>query len=192
MRTDRHPRMTYRVDLPGGQSRLRDAVLYVSKKYAEAERFGLVKLNKTIWKADFDAFRDRHQPVTGRQYLRQKDGPVPFEMRHVIDDLLRCEFIRLESRVVNDFAEKRVIPQVDPSLREFSPADISYLDRAVKFYWDYTGTEASDHSHGVAWRTRSNGDEMPYELAYLSDEEMTDWEKRYFATVAERRGWQSH
>jgi hypothetical protein len=51
---DHRPRLTWKVPLPGGQKRLREAVLYVSAACKDAERFGLVKLNKIIWRADFE------------------------------------------------------------------------------------------------------------------------------------------
>ena len=191
MNESRHRTLTYKVQLPGRQGRLRDAILYIADKCKEAERFGLVKLNKMLWKADFDAFRERGQPVTGRQYKRQKDGPVPYEMRPLLDEMLGQEQIRIEQRLVRDLIEKRVIPIARPSLHNFSPADLSYLDRAVKFYWEYTGTEASDHSHGVAWRTRENGDDMPYELAYLSDAKLAGWEKQYYSRMAKAKRWVS-
>ena len=187
----RIPRLTYRVDLPGGQRRLREAILYVSKKYAEAEHFGLVKLNKTIWKADFDAFRERLQPVTGRQYKRQQMEPVPYEMLPLLNEMRRSDEITVEYRPIAGLTEERVIAQVIPGLRDFSPADLSFLDRAVKFYWDYTGTETSDHSHGVAWKTRENGDDMPYELTFLSDAPLDEWEQAYFGRLAKQNSWRS-
>lgn len=191
MERERATSLTYRVDLPGGQSRLRDAILYIAEKYQDAERFGLVKLNKTLWKADFDSFRDRRYPITGRQYKRQKDGPVPYEMMPVIDDMLRDDWIKIEKRPIAGLVEKRVIPLFDVQTRNFSPADIGYLDRAIKFYWSYTGTEASDHSHGVAWATRENGDDMPYDLAFLSDERLDEWEQSYYSRLAQEKGWVS-
>ncbi|WP_419826699.1 Panacea domain-containing protein [Sphingomonas sp.] len=189
---ERLPRLTYKVNLPGGQGRLRDAILYVADKYRDAERFGLVKLNKTIWKADFDAFRERQQPVTGRQYKRQKDGPVPYEMRPLLNDMLYDEDIEIERRPIAGLVEQRVIPKVALPYRNFSPADLAFLDRAIRFYWDFTGTEASDHSHGVAWSTRENGDDMPYELSYLSDDKLDSWEERYFGRLAAENNWHTY
>ena len=55
-------KLTYRFKLPGGQRRLREMVLYVSERNSDTERFGLVKLNKILWKADFSAFADRGIP----------------------------------------------------------------------------------------------------------------------------------
>ena len=39
-------RLTYRVELPGGDGRLREMILYVSQKAEEMPRYGKTKLNK--------------------------------------------------------------------------------------------------------------------------------------------------
>jgi hypothetical protein len=41
---------------------MREMVLYVSQKNEDTDRFGLVKLNKIIWKADFLASRGAASP----------------------------------------------------------------------------------------------------------------------------------
>src|SRR4051812_28498645 len=81
------PKLTWKVELPGGQRRLREAILYVSEKCVEARFFGKVKLNKIIWRADFESFAQRGQPVTGRQYQRLKQGPAPVEMLPLLNEL---------------------------------------------------------------------------------------------------------
>lgn len=183
--------LTYKVHLPGGQRRLKEAALYVIQKYESAEVFGLVKLNKTLWKADFDAFAERGHPVTGRQYKRLPQGPVPNEIVPVLNEMIRDGLIVITPARVFDFDEKRPKALAEPNLKEFSPADLEYLDRSIAFYWEKTGREASDLSHGVAWKTRANGDPMPYDLAYLSDEPLQQWEAERLADIGKSRGWRS-
>jgi len=161
---------TVTVDLPGGQSRAREAILYVAKRCEGARHFGAVKLNKILWKADFDSFVARGVPVTGRQYRRQKFGPTLYEMIPIQKEMLRDGAIRIENRDLGDgFIENRTIALDVPRLRLLGTDDIRYIDSAIEHYWDMTGTESSDESHGVAWKTRANGDPMPYETALLSD-----------------------
>lgn len=185
------PRLTFKVNLPGGQSRLKEAALYVMSRCVDAEAFGLVKLNKILWRADFRAYAARGVPVTGRQYQRLAQGPAPVEMLPVLHDMQRDGHIRIERRPVGNFEEQRPISLVEPSLRYFSADDISYLDGSIEGYWGHTGRSASQDSHGVAWETRSNGDPMPYELAILSDEKLNAWEVAYFTKLAQERGWRS-
>ncbi len=166
---DKSSKLTFRVELPGGQNRLREAILYVCQKCVDAPYFGLTKLNKILWIADFDSFAERAQPVTGRPYQRLEFGPAPVEMRPLLNEMIRDHEIAIENARVLKFDERRPRALAVPSLRNFSPADLSYLDHAVERFWNLSGREVSDRSHGVAWSTRANGDDMPYELSYLDD-----------------------
>lgn len=170
MDANRPRRLTFRVDLPGGQDRLRQIILYVAKANLHTERFGLIKLNKIIWKADFRAFAARGVPVTGRAYKRQKFGPVATDMLPVHRDMLRDGSICVERVDFGDgVVEHRTIAQYEPNLGNFSPEDIGFVDASIQHYRYMTGMESSDDSHGVAWTTRFNGDDMPYESSLLSD-----------------------
>ena len=191
MQANRLPHLTFKVNLPGGQSRLREAALYVMGKCAEADAFGLTKLNKILWRADFRAYAARRVPVTGRQYQRLPQGPVPFEMYPVLQDMQRDGDIRIDIRPVGSFKEMRPVALVQPSMRYFSADDVAYLDASIEGYWDHSARGVSRDSHGVAWETRENGDPMPYDLALLSDEKMAAWEVEQFTRLAEARGWQS-
>lgn len=191
MDESRPPRLTYKVVLPGGQNRLREAALYVMKRCAEADSFGLTKLNKILWRADFRSFAARQMPVTGRQYQRLPQGPAPVEMLPVLQDMQRDGVAVIERRPVGDFEERRPIALVEPSMRFFSADDVAYLDKAIEDYWSFTGRDVSKDSHGVAWETRGNGDPMPYDLALLSDDKLTRAEEDRFCRLAIERGWQS-
>jgi hypothetical protein len=170
---------------------LGEAVLYVSKRCAEAPNFGRVKLNKIIWRADFDSFAQRGQPVTGRQYQRLKQGPAPVEMLPVLNELQAAGLLDFMKVQQGDFVELRPIALADPVLVFFSPQDLEYLDRAISVYWEKTGQEVSDISHGVAWSSREEGEAMPYELAYLSDEPLGRGQKARLLKLATEFGWNS-
>lgn len=184
--------LTYKVDLPGGQRRLREAILYVCGKCVDANYFGLVKLNKILWWADFTSFSERGQPVTGRMYQRQNYGPVPVEMKPLLDEMQRRNEISISPSRITDIAEQRPKALVEPVLKDFSQSDIDFFDRAVRVFWNCTGTEASDRSHGFAWKTRENGDPMAYELAYISDEPLGPSTLGKLGRIAKERGWSTH
>jgi Protein of unknown function (DUF4065) len=190
-------KLTYRFELPGGQSRLREMVLYVSEHSADAEFFGLVKLNKILWKADFSAFADRRMPVTGRPYQRLALGPAPVEMRPLLAEMLQDGQIELKSFVFGkdqlgkDIIESRPLAKVTPILRLFSDDDLSYVDISIAYYRPFTGRETSDDSHGIAWSSRNDLDPMPYESALFSDEQPKDSQLNKLATVGRELGWKS-
>jgi Protein of unknown function (DUF4065) len=190
MRRDR--RLTYRVELPGGQSRLRELILYVAHQCKSARRFGKIKLYKIIWKADFEAFAERQVPITGRPYQRLRFGPAPVEMAPLLEEMQQDGLLRFESVDLGEgYIELRPVALVAPSMKYFSPDDIEFVDRVIKYYWNKTGKETSDESHGVAWRTRSDYDAIPYEMAFLSDERLSGEAAKKVLSLAAQKGWNS-
>jgi len=167
-------------------------ILYIAERCADAERFGFIKLNKILWKSDFDAFAARGVPITGRDYQRLELGPAPKEIPRVYNDMLRDGAIRVEEvDFGDDIVEKRTIALDHPNLKLFSPEDIAFVDAAIAYYWNMTGTETSDDSHGVAWKTHNNGDPLPYELARLSDKPLSDNALGRLRERARASGWRT-
>ncbi|WP_269584942.1 Panacea domain-containing protein [Roseibium sp. Sym1] len=184
-------RSAYKFHLSGGQRRLKEAILYVCKACEDLDYFGAIKLNKILWRSDFQSFKDRMVPVTGRQYQRLKMGPAPVEMPPVINEMLRDGLLRIELREMGQFTEKRHIALEDPVMRYFSPEDLEYIDEAIEHYRIMTGTETSDSSHGTAWKTRKNGDPMPYQSAFLEDAPLPDEALKKFELMGIERRWRS-
>jgi len=187
---DRQPKRTAKVPLPGGQDRLRQLVLYVADQCQSAKRFGAIKLNKILWKADFTSFAARRRPVTGREYRRQRFGPVPHEMLRLHREMLESGLIRIE--IVDfgdDVVENRTVALARPDLSCFDAEDLAFVDAAIHHYWDLTGRESSDDSHGVAWQTREDGELMPYEAAFLSDAKLPQAQRLRLLCRAATEGW---
>ena len=185
--------LTTSVSLTDGRKRLRALILHVADECREAPRFGLVKLNKILWRSDYSAFSERGTPITGRPYRRLKWGPAPVEMPQLLDEMFQANEISYRETDFGDgVVEKRVIPDVRPDVRVFAAEDLRFVDRAISYYWTMTGTETSDDSHGVAWKTRQDGDPMPYELAYLSDRNLEGRQLAKMLEMATARGWKSY
>jgi Protein of unknown function (DUF4065) len=178
--------VTYKVDLSGGQRRLKEAILYVAKNGQSMKFFGRTKLHKILWRADFRSFYERRQPVTGRMYQKLEFGPAVVEMAPVMQELLRSNYLVEEPRVHGTKPEYRPVPKVEPILRFFSPDDIDYLAESLRHYWDMTGTETSDESHGIAWKSRMIGDPIPYEAAYFEDKPLSSSALERLAGIAKR------
>jgi hypothetical protein len=73
----------------------------------------------------------------------------------------------------------------------FSGEDVRLVQEAIKYYWGRSARHVSDESHGVAWKTRSDGDPMPYELSYLSDEELGTKQRDRLLRLSQERGLHS-
>jgi hypothetical protein len=130
------------VRLPGERGRLRQLILYVAQKCETSRRFGAIKLNKIIWKADFDSFATRGVPVTGREYKREKFGPVPREMRSLHTEMLKQGAVRVKRTIFGldeagrEVVEHRTIAQDAPNMSLFTPEDISFVEASIAHYWE--------------------------------------------------------
>jgi hypothetical protein len=183
--------VSYKIELAGGPRRLREAILYVASHGQPMVFFGGVKLNKILWRADFRAFYHRNHPVTGRQYQKLKFGPAAVEMFPVLQELVKGNLLRIDKRIVGDLVEDRPIALVDPITKFFSPDDLQYLEESLRYFWDLTGSETNDESHGIAWRARNIGDPIPYEAAFFEDAPLTDVRLERFARIGREKGWRS-
>ena len=114
----REPKQTLMVSLPGQQGRIRQMILYVARRCEHAKYFGAIKLNKIIWKADFDSFAARRIPITGREYRRRYFGPALREMLPVHREMLREGIIRVDPHDFGDgIVEQRTIALVPRIVR---------------------------------------------------------------------------
>jgi hypothetical protein len=188
------PRLTASLPLFGGQDRLRQLILYVSLRCEKAERFGRIKLNKIIWRADFEAYAQRKLPVTGRMYQKLEYGPAAKEILPLLTEMQKIgqiEYIETdfgEDRSGEPIIEQRPIAKIPPNLAYFTRADLAFVEDSIDYYWDKTGTEASDDSHGMAWQARNLRETIHYELAYLSDEQITHSERQMLIQKMTERG----
>ena len=87
----------------------------------------------------------------------------------IMHDLLREGLLTEQPQTHGETTEYRPVPLAEPVLKFFSPEDIEYLGESLRHYWDMTGMESSDESHGIAWKTRGIGEGIPYEAAYFED-----------------------
>ncbi len=183
-------RLQEKIDLPGGRDRARDSILYVAKECVRATRFGQVKLNKILWRADFESFSHRGVPVTGRKYQHLPQGPCLVEMVPLQRSMLESGLIRIDQiDLGSGFVEDRVVVQAVVKSELLNDDDYFYLDRSIQHYWDKTAREASDQSHGVAWKITPDKKSIFYELSILSDEIPSQEQMRRLEIEGERRGW---
>lgn len=182
-------KLTFRLELPGGQRRLKEAALYVMEAARDFDHFGLIKLNKMLWRADFRSFLERKFPVTGRPYQKLEFGPAPVEMRPILRDLEADGCIRyIESSIPNEQRPEVIAPI---SRANLSPIDTGYLDEAIEYYRHMTGMATSKDSHGVAWRTRNIGDQIPYNAAIFDDSPLSQEMEHKLHWLGRDKKWQS-
>lgn len=154
--------------------------------------FGATKLNKILYHADFLAFAKSGRSITGAQYMRQRNVPVPRHLVPVRDKMLANRDIAI--RPGNSYSpgktEQRVVPLVESDLSQFDSWQIALVDAVIRDLWNQSGTEASDGTHGRAWKiAEANGSPIPYEAIFISDDPLTEGDIARTEELADRYGW---
>jgi hypothetical protein len=187
---NRAEKLTYNVDLPGGApKRLAEAILYVCEVCEQDEAFGLTRLNKILFEADFLAFGTRGEPITGVKYQRLQNGPAPKAMLPRLNELVERQDLAIKSTDFMGRPQKRPIALRRADLSVFSAEDIDLLNRVIRESWGKSATNVSNASHRIEWKTRENGDDIPYEAAWLSNAPVSEAESDRTQALAETHGW---
>ena len=174
----------------GDETRLAELILYVSARCQSAERFGATKLNKILWWADFLAFAEFGEPITGVEYMRLDNGPVPRRLLPVRERMIDDKELVISSvRCPGGYTEKRPVPLREADLSGFSPEEISLVDWIIDQLWSKTATRVSKLSHGKAWEIAADKENIPYEAIFLSDEPTDRTDIARTKELAREHGW---
>ena len=176
---------------PPGDGRLGEAMLYVAERLADdpAGR-GAVKLNKILWWADFESFRERGRSVTGAVYQKLNEGPAPVRLLPIRKRLLQSGAVEMTERHTGARSPEKVLY----ALREPEPVfddDVRYLERALKKFHGMTGKECSDFSHraSAGWQTVEQGHVIPYETSIIDTRPPSEADLAWARSVAVAAGY---
>lgn len=189
MAAQRGGKLTYNVSLPGGTARLKELILYIADKCRDDPTFGAVKLNKVLYHSDFRSFERFGIPITGADYQRLERGPAPLALKIVEREMESQGEINVRTVPYGPYSQKRVTALRDADLSFFSAQDIAIVDAVIGELWGQTALRVSEGSHGRPWKTRNNGDRIPYEAAYLSNEPVTEEDVDRTSQLVRAHGW---
>lgn len=154
------------------RAKFKELVLYLSQASRERgdEGFGMVKLNKLLYRADSEAFRLLGVSITGEEYEKQDYGPVARDLPIVLDELGQAGYVIWQH--VPSGPYERDIPDAaeSPDMTQFSSEEKKIIDRTLDELADYGGKSVSEWSHRewAGWRVVGKGEEIPYELSIIS------------------------
>lgn len=181
--------INFTIDVPRGQERFRELVLYVSQKCENDPAFGATMLNKILYYADFQAYERLGTPLTGVPYFRIDNGPAPFHIRKVRRDLEQEGALKMEERSFHNHTQHRSIALRAADLSLFSKGEIAIVDQVVAALSGKTATKISFESHKTAWNVLGDKERIPYEAAFLSDDPATDGDIADARRLNDHYGW---
>lgn len=159
--------MAGRTDYNG--AKFKELVLYLSAASAVDEGFGMVKLNKLLYRSDFEAFRLLGHSITGATYERQDFGPVARELLLGLDELGRHGYIAWQHFKAGPYQRDVPAAMEDPDMSLFADEERAIVDRALEELAEHGGKSVSEWSHeeSAGWRLCENGEEITYASGLL-------------------------
>ncbi|CAN5789844.1 hypothetical protein BH23ACT11_BH23ACT11_29620 [soil metagenome] len=166
--------LTFGSDNREARERLRELILYIADKCEYDRTFGAVKLNKILFFADFVSFAEYGESITGIRYKKYQQGPVPTALRSLRDEMESKGDIVLKKKEYHGRTQNRVISLREPDFDKFRARDIALVDKVIEMLWERNAVQVSEMSHNKAWKNASEGEAIPYEASFVSDEPLTE------------------
>lgn len=184
--------MTYEVAVPNKDRRFKELVIYISDKCANKPTYGATVLNKILWAADFISFQNTGKPITGEKYQRLERGPAPVRLKPVRTQMVEDGDIHIREVKTGKYTQHQIVPLRSADLSMFTGDDIALVDEIIETLCHMNGAEISDWSHMRGWKTRYDGDPMPYESCFLSDEPVTAGDISKTEELARKYNWNAY
>jgi uncharacterized phage-associated protein len=165
--------------------RFREWVLYIVWRTKDDPQFGRTKVAKTLFYADFGAYADEGQPLTGATYEHWQFGPFPPVLYEVEEGLVADGRAALEQ---SEFAgdESKLIALDEPDIDRLPEWERTFVDMKIQEIARERSWRVSDLSHEhPGWIATGDREQIPYEAALISPDppspEVLDLAQRRFA-----------
>lgn len=174
------------------EQKFRELILYLADKSETDPSFGAVKLNKLLFYIDFHFYARTGKPVTGMQYMKLENGPVPRRMKPTQDAMISAKalHIREESVWGAPHARHRYMALRPANLDKFTAVEIAWIDQVIDAFWEQSGEAVSNLSHQtVGWQAVPLKQTIPYNAVFVSNEPPTDYERERGRQLARQHRW---
>jgi len=97
--------------------------------------------------------------------------------------------LRFVKRAVHDLPRERAYALREPNYDLFSAREIAIVEEHIRFFWNWPAKDISAYSHGMAWKLADDGDLIPYEAVFISDDPVTEEDVTRVKELAAEHGW---
>jgi hypothetical protein len=152
----------------------------------DPSRLGAVKLNKTLWRADFQHFLQHGESITGARYVKQRLGPVPSSIQPALAELQKKGILRVEDVPYFEFTKKQYHVTA-PSKFKFTESELLAVKNALQeVCHENTATSISDKSHDHVWQAAAVGEEIPYYTVFSVHGTISDDDREWASMTLEQ------
>ena len=148
------------------QKKYKNAVLFFAKKIQNGT-LGKLKMMKLLYFLDFDFFEKNGRSITGDEYLRFENGPVPRMGEKFLKEMNGKEIKITKRKVGEGYNDQMHIEALaDFDVNVFEKEELLMLEEIASKWEKFTGTEMKNASHGEApWIATKPDDVIDYNLA---------------------------
>lgn len=156
--------------------KFKELVLLLAERSKDDPLMSRVKLNKLLYRADFEMFRRFGQSITGATYIRGEFGPMAKELPIAEDELSQSGYLTWEMREAGPYTQKVPVATEGADSSQFSKPELEVIGAALKELAPHGGKGASEWSHeqSSGWQARENGQEIPYASAFVSTDPLSE------------------
>jgi len=180
------------------RGKFKELVVYLSaaSERAADEGFGMVKLNKLLYRADFEAYRLLGHPITGETYEKQEFGPVARDLPIALDELAAAG--RLRWQFIPTGSHTRKVPTMtdDPDaaadMSAFPQDEREVIENTLRELAVYGGKGASEWSHeeSAGWKAAPDyGHPISYASAVISTEPFSEQDMDHVRAFLGEQSW---
>jgi uncharacterized phage-associated protein len=152
------------------QKKYKNAIIFFAQRIQNGT-LGKLKLMKLLYYLDFDFFEKYGRSITGDEYLRFDNGPVPRMGEKMIKEMAGKE-IKITKRKIGDGYNDQLHIEAlaDFDVNVFEKEELMMLEEIAAKWEKFTGSEIKNASHGEApWIATKPDDVIDYNLAYYRD-----------------------
>jgi hypothetical protein len=162
------------------RDKLKELILHIALQSEGDPSFGAVKLNKLLFFADFTAYLQFGNAITGEPYQKLPLGPAPRRVVSAMDQMMADRDLAMRNRRYGGLKQQEPVALRDPVLDNFTAEQIALVDQIILQWWGVSASKISDQSHEfIGWRFAGFGETIPYELALVGSRAPTAAEIEY-------------
>ncbi len=149
------------------EKKYKNAILFFAKKIQNGT-LGKLKMMKLLYYLDFDFFEKYGRSVTGDEYLRFDNGPVPRMAEKILKEMKDDQIKITSHEVAKGYNDQQHIEALgDFDINVFDKEELVTLEEVADKWKKFTGTEMKTASHGEApWISTKPNDVIDYNLVY--------------------------
>ena len=149
------------------EKKYKNAILFFAKKIQNGT-LGKLKLMKLLYFLDFDCFEKYGRSITGDEYLRFENGPVPRMAEKMLKQMNGKEIKITKRKIADGLNDQMHIEAVkDFDMQVFTREELLFLEDIADKWEKFSGSEMKNASHGEApWIATKPDGIIDYNLAY--------------------------